>query len=163
MPAADHSTYECHCGKRFKHASNLSRHKRLEHAHDSIQYQCHCGKTFDRKDRLARHELIHNGVEYKCDKCNAKFNRKDNLTKHKRTHVQVGGGVDPNLTPTHNQTQQFDSNLSNQPNKTDIPNRTLESEIPNTPLEGDQDNGPEECNFEEEAVNGALKTVTFKA
>ncbi|CAH1792158.1 unnamed protein product, partial [Owenia fusiformis] len=182
MPAI-HTTYDCHCGKQFKHAKSLTRHKRVEHQFQSNTHQCHCGEIFKRKDTLKRHERLHEAPSYKCSQCSEAFYRKDKLMAHQRWHpVQMGYGPGSSTPSAPDQTTGFTVNtqdLSNDQSKQTSsmsqeehvrsqgqPSSDTDPQLANIEPEAmsstDSDEG--DCDFEDEnALNGSLKKVTLKA
>ncbi len=73
------------CGKGFKWANNLSKHKATHN--DQKPFECEfCGKGFKWKDNLNQHQTIHSDQKpFKCEFCGKGFKRKDYLNKHKKT------------------------------------------------------------------------------
>jgi len=74
------------CGKMFKRASLLEKHREVhmdkEHTHHCDQ----CGKDFPSTEALKRHTLLHlNLRQFQCF-CGKAFNRKDGLRAHEKTH-----------------------------------------------------------------------------
>ena len=74
------------CGKMFKRASLLEKHREI-HMDKQLSYHCdQCGKDFPTPEALRRHTLLHlNLRQFQCF-CGKAFNRKDGLRAHERTH-----------------------------------------------------------------------------
>ncbi|CAH1782398.1 unnamed protein product [Owenia fusiformis] len=182
MPAV-HATYPCHCGKQYKQAVSLARHKRLEHDKNHETYQCHCGKLFSRKDRLKRHEKLHKTPEHKCTECESVFHRSESLRNHVISrHNQIGAGPLASETALPASSEDQSTEMSSADQSTNLPmtdnppssTETIPLSEPNTLSQssgsspriadiGEQEstNEQDECEFEE-GLNGALKTVTIK-
>lgn len=79
----DVKPYICEkCGNKFRHCSNLLRH-RLHHE-ERTNMCSFCGKGFITKYDLGLHEKIHlHKREYKCEICPKRFNTRKNLGTHK--------------------------------------------------------------------------------
>jgi len=81
------------CGKMFKRASHLDKHKEVhtEKGEKEFIYNCEqCGKEFPTADALKRHTILHlNLRQFQCF-CGKAFNRKDNLRAHEKTHQNQG-------------------------------------------------------------------------
>lgn len=83
MAEKDIKPYVCEkCGNKFRHCSNLLRHRLL---HEERKNICsYCGKGFITKYDLSMHEKIHlHKREYTCNLCPKNFNTRKNLGTHK--------------------------------------------------------------------------------
>lgn len=83
IPEKDVKPYVCEkCGNKFRHCSNLLRHRLL---HEERRNICtYCGKGFITKYDLSMHEKIHlHKREYTCNLCPKNFNTRKNLGTHK--------------------------------------------------------------------------------
>ena len=70
------------CEKEFTQKNNLERHL-LTHETDTPRFECEiCHKTFAHKESLAVHMNEHNGVEFKCEKCEYTTYDARNLKRH---------------------------------------------------------------------------------
>jgi len=74
------------CGKMFKRASLLEKHREI-HSDKEHNYHCdQCGKDFPTPEALKRHTILHlNLRQFQCF-CGKAFNRKDGLRAHEKTH-----------------------------------------------------------------------------
>ena len=60
--------------------------------HNGMEFKCNrCDKVYSRSDHLKRHEKIHEGQQYlHCGLCDKSFQNKDSLRKHvKLLHQQL--------------------------------------------------------------------------
>uniref|UniRef100_A0A7M4FZQ0 C2H2-type domain-containing protein n=1 Tax=Crocodylus porosus TaxID=8502 RepID=A0A7M4FZQ0_CROPO len=73
------------CGRRFRQASNLARHRRA-HGGERPHACPDCGRCFGRRSNLAQHQRTHSGRPYQCGDCGKAFARAAHLAQHRRVH-----------------------------------------------------------------------------
>uniref|UniRef100_A0A1I8PH00 Protein krueppel n=1 Tax=Stomoxys calcitrans TaxID=35570 RepID=A0A1I8PH00_STOCA len=74
------------CGKSFRMADNLNKHKRC---HSEGQYACeYCDKRFVTPDKQRRHMRTHTGEKpYRCKFCDRAYTQSNECVKHMKQHL----------------------------------------------------------------------------
>ncbi|XP_054165949.1 zinc finger protein 62 homolog [Oppia nitens] len=91
---SDQRDYDCPvdgCGKRFKNAGSLYKHRRVTHS-DERPFRCQwegCSRAYKTKDAMLRHRVLHtNDGKHRCDYdgCDKSFKDPSRLEQHRRRH-----------------------------------------------------------------------------
>ncbi len=88
-----------HCGKGFRHKSNLNRHVSYcdpgnQPADGGGGFACdQCGKTFKRKESLPEHKMAkHSSVKFQCTVCDKEYDSRGSLFWHRTKSACARGG-----------------------------------------------------------------------